>query len=161
MIKHSAQQTPAQGFKNAKALLEKKYGNPYNIMTMHRKEIKIWPHVKNGDADRFQKFCNFLVKCESITQSSWWNPLDIPGLICMLVSKLTGNLRDKWVRLVMKVRRKEQGEATLCDFIEFISEEIMLVNDHLFSKEAIDNVMRRDQVDKKMQRKGVAPLLPV
>ena len=37
----------------------------------------------------------------------------------------------------------------------------MLVNDHLFSKEAIDNVMRRDQVDKKMQRKGVAPLLPV
>ena len=56
----------------------------------------------------------------------------------MLLSKLPGNLRDKWVQLVKKVRRKEQREATLCDFIAFISEETMLVNDPLFSEEAIE-----------------------
>ena len=38
----------------------------------------------------------------------------------------------------MKVRRKEQREAALCDFIVFISEEAMLVNVPLFSKEAIE-----------------------
>ena len=92
MIKHCVQQPPAQGFKNAKALLERKYGNPYNIKTLYREEIKAWPQMKNDDADSFQKFCNFLVKCESITQSSQWNPLDTPGGICMLLSKLPGNL---------------------------------------------------------------------
>ena len=56
----------------------------------------------------------------------------------MLLPKLPGNLRDKWVQLVKKVRRKEQREATLCDFIAFISEETMLVNDPLFSEEAIE-----------------------
>ena len=35
--------------------------------------------AKNGDVDSFQKFCNFVVKCESITQSSQWNPLDTPN----------------------------------------------------------------------------------
>ena len=95
MIKHCVHKPPAQGFRNAKALLERKYGDPYNIMTMYRKEIKAWPQVKNDNADSFQKFCNFLVKCEGITQSIRWNPLDTPDVICMLLSKLPGNLRDK------------------------------------------------------------------
>ena len=86
---------PAQGFKNAKALLERKYRNPYNIITMDRKETKVWPEIKNGNADGFQKFCDFLLMCESITQSSQWNPLDTLDVICMLLSKFTGNLRDK------------------------------------------------------------------
>ena len=107
-------------------------------MTMYKKEIKAWPQVKNDDADSFQKFRNFLIKCESITQLSQWNPLDKSDAIFMLLSKLSENLRGKWVRLVMKVRRKEQREARLCDFIEFISEEIMLVTNALFSKEVIE-----------------------
>ena len=73
-----------------------------------------------------------------LTLLSHWNPLDKPDVICMLLSKLSENLRDKWVRLVMKVRRKEQREATLCDFIEFISEETMHVTNLLFSKEVIE-----------------------
>ena len=85
-----------------------------------------------------RNFVHFLVKCESITQSNQWNPLETPNINCMLLSKLSGNLKDTWVGLVMKVRRKEQREATLCDFIDFISEETMLVNNPLFSKEAIE-----------------------
>ena len=63
-------------------------------MTIYRKEIKAWPQVKNGDADSFQKFCNLVVKFESTTQSSQWNPLDTPDVIRMLLSKLPGNLRQ-------------------------------------------------------------------
>ena len=40
IIKDCIQQPPAQGFENPKILLERKYGNPSNIMTMYRKEIK-------------------------------------------------------------------------------------------------------------------------
>ena len=38
MIKHCVQEPPAQGFRNAKALLEKEYCNPCKIVTMYRKE---------------------------------------------------------------------------------------------------------------------------
>ena len=40
MVKHCIQKPPAYGFRNVKALLEQKYGNPYNIMSMYRKEIQ-------------------------------------------------------------------------------------------------------------------------
>ena len=51
---------------------------------------------------------------------------------------IPGKIRDKWVRAVMDVRTKEQREGTLGDFIKLIHKETMLVNDPLFSKEAVD-----------------------
>ena len=59
-------------------------------------------------------------------------------MICMLLSKRPGKIRDKWVRAVIDVRRKEHREGTLGDFIKLIHEETMLVDDPLFSKEAVD-----------------------
>ena len=44
---------------NAKKLLEQKYGNPYSIMSVYKKEIKAWPQLKNGDGGSFQKFLIF------------------------------------------------------------------------------------------------------
>ena len=56
----------------------------------------------------------------------------------MLLPKLLGKIRDKWVRAVMEVKKNEHREGTLGDFIKLIHEETMLVNDPLFSKEAVD-----------------------
>ena len=94
IIKHCVQQPAADGYDNAKKLLQQKYGNPYIIMRMYRIDIKAWPQLKNGDGGSFH---SFLVKCESITKSREWNPLDTPDAICMLLSKLPGKIRDKWV----------------------------------------------------------------
>ena len=49
MIKHCVQQPAAVGYDNTKKLLGQKYGNPYSIMNMYRKEIKAWLQLKNGD----------------------------------------------------------------------------------------------------------------
>ena len=72
------------------------------------------------------------------SQSTEWNPLDTPDVIYMLLSKLPGKIRDKWVRAVMDIRTKEHREGTLGDFIKLIHEETVLVNDTLFCKEAVD-----------------------
>ena len=61
----------------------------------------------------------------------------------MLLSKLSGVVRDKLVRIVMNVKRKKEREATLRDFIGFIKEETDLVNDSLFSKSAIDQYQEK------------------
>ena len=37
MILHCVQQPPSVGYKNAKKILNQKYGNPYNIMVVYRK----------------------------------------------------------------------------------------------------------------------------
>ena len=46
MIKYCIQQPAAVGYKNARSLLEEKYGNPHQIFAAYRKEIKSWPQLK-------------------------------------------------------------------------------------------------------------------
>ena len=61
----------------------------------------------------------------------------------MLLSKLPGVIRDKWVKVVMNVRRKKERQATLRDFTGFIKEETDLVNNLLFSKSAIEQYQEK------------------
>ena len=110
MIQHCVQQPPSVGYKNAKKILDHKYGNPFNIMGVYRNEIKSWPQITNGDGESYQKFYSFLLQCESITQAREWNLLDTPDVICMLLLKLPHVIRDKWVKVVMNVRRKKKGK---------------------------------------------------
>ena len=60
-INHSIQLPSNEGFKYAKYLLEKVYGNPHKIPASYRKEIKQWPQIKIGDPREpfgsFTPFC--------------------------------------------------------------------------------------------------------
>ena len=120
---------------------------------VYRKEIKLWPQIGNGGGESCQKFFNFLLKCESITQTREWNPLDTPDLIYMFLSKLPG---VKWVRVVMNVMIEKEREATLRDFIGFIKEETDLMNDPLFSKSAIDQYQEKKSTKNEHPKKRLS-----
>ena len=93
--------------------------------------------MKLGDAKAFHKFFDFLVKCESISDNQHWNALDTPKILCMLISKLPGMLMDWWNRKVQNIRRRELREPVLTDFVQFVEEETLLMNDPLFLREAL------------------------
>ena len=143
MIQHCVQQPSSVGYKNVKKILDQKCGNPCNIMGVYGKEIKSWPQTRNGDRESYQRFYNFLLKCESITPAREWNPLGTPDVICMLLSKLSEVIRDKWVRVVINVRRKKEREAILRHFIGFIKEETDLENNPVFLKGVIDQYQEK------------------
>ena len=65
------------------------------------------------------------------------NTLDSSDTICLLLSKLPGYLRDRWNRKVLQIRKREYREPSLRDLVDFFSEEFTLVNDPIFSKEAL------------------------
>ena len=93
--------------------------------------------MKFGDAKAFHKFFDFLLKCESVSDNQQWNALDTPEILCMLISKLPGVLMDRWNRNVQNIRRRESREPDLIDFVWFVEEETLLMNDPLFSREAL------------------------
>ena len=144
MIKHCIQQLAAVGYKNARSLLEEKYGNPHQILACYRKEIKSWPQLKPADGAAYMKFYNFLLECESVTLGQNWNVLYIPEMMCLLLSKLPGNIREIWNRNVMNIRRRHLREPDFADLIHFVDDEATLSNDPLFFKEAFSGY-----VDKK------------
>ena len=98
-------------------------GIPSHVMVEYRKETKAWPIIKSGDAEGYQRFYNFLRKCQSITQSTQWNQLDTPDIICMLLANLPGPTGDKWARRVLSIRRRKIRKSDLIDFIEVVKDE--------------------------------------
>ena len=69
LIKHCIQLPHSRGYQHARALQERTYGNPHKILSSYWKEIKERSLLKFGDAKCFRKFYNFLVKCESVSES--------------------------------------------------------------------------------------------
>ena len=134
-------------------MLSERYGDPYRIISVYRKEIKYWPQIKAGDADAYQKFQNFLVKLENIGHLQSWNVLDTPDIMCMLLSKLPDTARNKWSRNVLTIHRRHKREPDLTDFIHFVNDETLIVSDTIISKEAVEQYIakkpnRRTKVSK-------------
>ena len=121
--KHCIQQPRKRGYARAKILLEQHYGNPHRILAAYCREIKTWPLLKSSDLSAYKKFYDFLLRCESIMALQHWNSVDTPKIICMLISKLPGNTRDRWNRKVLITRRQHRREPELEDFIDFFDDE--------------------------------------
>ena len=117
-------------------LLQKQYGNPHKVLASYRKEIKQMAKIKPGDAAAYRRLFNSLIKCQSLEYGSQ-NPLDTPDVICMILVKIPGYLQDRWNRNVQKIRKTEMREPGLIDLTNFIEDEMVLVNDPLFSREAV------------------------
>ena len=82
-----------------------------------------------------------------------WNSMDTPEILCMLVSKLPGNTRDRWNRKVLITRRQHRREPELEDFIDFFDNETQLANDPLFSRGALkDYNEKADKVGNNKRR---------
>ena len=58
-------------------------------------------------------------------------------MMCLVLSKLPGHTRERWNRSVMSIRRRYSREPDFADLIHFVEDESTLVNDPLFSKEAL------------------------
>ena len=106
------------------------------VLASYRKEVRNWP--KFADGKEFRVFYNFLVKCDGVTREHCLNAINTPDILCMLVSKLPNGLIDRWNRTAFNIRKNRECEPSLSDLIEFVDQEITLVNDPMFSREAIE-----------------------
>ena len=77
--------------------------------------------------------------------------MDTPEIMCLLLSKIPGGTRDKWSRRFLEIRRKQGKEPELTDFIEIFNAENLIVNDPVFSKEAVEQY-----IDKKTKLRRAA-----
>ena len=101
--------------------MNERYWDPYKILTAYRKEMKDWPIVKAGDAGRFRRFFNFLIKCHSLASNRQTSPLtNNPDVICMLLAKLPTYMQDRWNRKVYTIRHTEGREGELSDLIDLL-----------------------------------------
>ena len=114
------------GFANTMRLLKNQYGNPHKLQVSYKKEIKQMPKIKPGDAAAYRRLFNFK-----------YQSLECSNVICIILAKLPGYLQDRWNRNMQKIRKVQMKQPGLNDHKNLIEDEMVLVNDAHFSKEAI------------------------
>ena len=90
----------------------------------------------------YWKFDNFLIKCQGLTDGRNWNLFNSPDLLCILILKLLMT-NGRWNRRVQFTWKNQPREPGFADFIKFIDKELELVNDPLWSWEAVDQHTKR------------------
>ena len=135
-IRHCVQLPSDTCYKVAIKLLRKRFGDCHLILSTYRNELRNWQPLKLNDAKGFRQFLNLIVKCQSFVCDDW-SILDTPDTICCLVSKLPPPLVDRCNRKVLSHRQRHRTEPKLAEFVPFIEEETILINDPLYSREAV------------------------
>ena len=85
-IKNFINDKPKYRYNNAMAVFHRQYGNPHTLLSSYRRKVRQMVPLKAGDATAFRKLFNFLIKCQSIEVDGHYNSLDIPEIICTLLS---------------------------------------------------------------------------
>ena len=69
------------------------------------------------------------------------------------MSKLQGGLRDTWNRKAQDIRMSYGQEPCLSHFSRFVNEEAILVNDAIFSREAVQEYVTHSEKDLNKHKK--------
>ena len=67
-----------------------------------------------------------------------------------MIGKILRHIRDKWNQEVLTIRKRRSMEPSLADLVAFVEEESLLVDDPLFSNNAVEQYL--DQTDKSSKR---------
>ena len=154
LIKNFLNDKPEYGYNNAMAVPHRQFGNPQTLLSSYRKEVRQMVPLKAGDATAFRKLFNFLIKCQTIEVDGHYNPLDTPEIICMVLSKLPLHLQERWNPNTSQLRRKYSKESQLIDRTNFVEDEMTLVNDLLYSRDAVSQYVERvPRYSEKRERK--------
>ena len=63
--------------------------------------------------------------------------MDNPEMLHMLIAKLLGGLTCRWNRNVQAIKKRHLCEPDLQDLNKFVEEKTVLMNNPLFSREAL------------------------
>ncbi|XP_043220311.1 uncharacterized protein LOC122389655 [Amphibalanus amphitrite] len=125
-----------KGYKEARRLLEARYGNQYKIAARSVDRILNWPAIKVDEIDAMDDFSIALRTCYNsmagmVTETS---ELDHPKTIRKILEKFPPTIQDRWRRLAEDVREHKNRIVTFKDLVDFVEREARIATNPLFGR---------------------------
>ena len=131
---------PDVGYKEARRLLDKEYGDPYKVSNAFIQRLSNLPVMKYDDGPSLKRFSFFLTKCNNAIKAiTHMTVLNHPPNMQSVVQKLPNNLQTKWRENVVKCRLKDGGIVGFEDLSKFVEFAAESANDPIYSKDALAN----------------------
>ena len=146
-------QNSAEAYEKAKALLWKRYGNPFLVADAYKKKIYEWPKILPNDSMGLRKFSDFLNQTLSAMQSTTFlNVLDDPTENRRMAKKLPSYIINRWSRQVdrwiyesgsntstttiSRLREQSLRYPSFADFCQFVEKEARIACNPVISMQA-------------------------
>ena len=125
-------------YKEARRLLDHRFGNPVNVAEAYKSSLRKWPKISDGNSSGVQEFSDFLVRCEEAMKTmKSMGDLDPTQTLLQISAKLPSYSGIKWRRHAHEAQTKTKKIITFSDFVKFFKEEAELANDPIFSVDAL------------------------
>ena len=144
---------PSEGYKEARLLLEKEYGDPFKVSVAYVNKALKWSPIQPEDAPALKRFSLFLIKCKNAMMSvSHMNELNNPTNMQAIAKKLPLHLQARWRDRATK--QKEKGErASFKELADFVVSAAESANDPVFGVQALGSNQKRRRDNSKRDNK--------
>ena len=118
-----------QRYQLAKQKLLKEYGSPWIVSDICEQKLKSFSSITSGDSKQIKRFAELLEKTYSImTGISNFGSLDSLDSLTILVTKLSYELRRRWVVKSVEIQSITGSLAKFKHFVEFVQQESEIAN---------------------------------
>ena len=125
-----------RGYKEARRLIETRYGNEHRMAARSVDRILNWLTVKVDDIDAMDDFSIALRTCYNSMADmvSGVSELDHPKTMRKILEKLPLSIQDRWRRLADVVNEQKNRVVAFKDLVEFVEREARIVTNPLFGR---------------------------
>jgi len=128
----------SDGYKEARRILKKEYGDPYKVATAFVGKVQTWPSIKPDDSDNLKKFVVYLTKCSHAMKNvAHMSVLNHSPNMQAILKKIPIQLQGKWREHVVMLRKKGV-DVEFKHIVEFLWSAVEAADDPVFGKAALN-----------------------
>ena len=123
---------PDRGYRDAKAALDRKYGDEHRISAAYVEKILSWPQMKSMDVDCIEDFSILMRSCKNAMESlGALSEVNHPKNLQKIVGKLPFQLQEKWRQLVFEISQQNR-KSDFGDVVQFVEQQVQISSDPVF-----------------------------
>ena len=124
LMKSCLVMSPAEGYKEARSLLTKRYGQGYKIASAYVDQVMQNAPIKSDDSSALQQYSVLLRCClNTLSSMNCVNTIENPVSLKSIIDKLPYDMRKRWRSRADTISEYEDREIALEDIVMFIERE--------------------------------------
>jgi len=133
LIRSCEHMRPDKAYKEARALLDRHYGDELTIATAYIKKAMEWPQIKSEDRKGLNAFALFLIGCcNTVNDVDYMDEMNNPTNMKCILAKLPFKLKERWRSYAYDIQERTKKRARFPDLVEFVYRQARVANDPLF-----------------------------
>ncbi|XP_050951513.1 uncharacterized protein LOC127154148 [Labeo rohita] len=149
----------SRGFKEAKRLLQRHYGDELIIARAYIDKALKWPQIKSDDGKALSAYALFLIGCRNtLEDGESMEEMDNPTNMRVVISKLPYKMKEKWRSEAYDIKERQGVRARFTHLVDFIDRQAKMAMDPLFG-DILDNrnvVAVKANQKEKYPKKGIS-----